>query len=109
MTCPKCSGETRTVDSRPAGDRIRRRRVCQGCGHRFTTFEYLHGEPATGLAIADPDVAQKILTAVTKAAKPKGRTVSVTWMMRELEAAGRDRALTDFESRLLEKCIALSG
>ena len=27
------------MDSRDAGDSVRRRRECLGCGHRFTTFE----------------------------------------------------------------------
>lgn len=42
MRCPKCEGkENRVIDSREVrnGDSIRRRRVCTGCGHRFTTYE----------------------------------------------------------------------
>ena len=42
MRCPFCSNkETQVRDSRPAEDNstIRRRRVCPGCGGRFTTFE----------------------------------------------------------------------
>jgi len=42
MRCPACSNEdTRVVDSRVsnAGATVRRRRECQGCSHRFTTFE----------------------------------------------------------------------
>jgi transcriptional repressor NrdR len=42
MRCPACSNEdTRVVDSRisDAGATVRRRRECQGCSHRFTTFE----------------------------------------------------------------------
>ncbi len=42
MRCPACSNEdTRVVDSRisNAGATVRRRRECQGCSHRFTTFE----------------------------------------------------------------------
>ena len=42
MRCPTCSNEdTRVVDSRisNAGATVRRRRECQGCRHRFTTFE----------------------------------------------------------------------
>ncbi len=42
MRCPYCShGETQVKDSRPAEDAaaIRRRRACQACGGRFTTFE----------------------------------------------------------------------
>ena len=42
MKCPYCSSEnTRVIDSRPADDNnsIRRRRLCDDCGKRFTTYE----------------------------------------------------------------------
>jgi transcriptional repressor NrdR len=42
MRCPFCGNlETQVKDSRPTEDNtaIRRRRVCPGCGQRFTTFE----------------------------------------------------------------------
>jgi len=42
LRCPFCSHEDSQVkDSRPAEDgaAIRRRRQCEGCGARFTTFE----------------------------------------------------------------------
>lgn len=44
MLCPACSAsETKVIDSRPAeaGQSIRRRRECEQCGHRFTTYERL--------------------------------------------------------------------
>ena len=42
MRCVKCEGrDNRVIDSRevPNGNAIRRRRVCNLCGHRFTTYE----------------------------------------------------------------------
>jgi len=42
MRCPFCGSiDTQVKDSRPADDHttIRRRRVCDACGGRFTTFE----------------------------------------------------------------------
>ena len=42
MRCPFCGDtETQVKDSRPAEDHaaIRRRRLCPGCGGRFTTYE----------------------------------------------------------------------
>ena len=45
MRCPFCSHEDSQVkDSRPTEDgaSIRRRRQCEGCGARFTTFERVH-------------------------------------------------------------------
>ena len=48
MKCPFCSHEnTRVIDSRPAEDNnsIRRRRVCDECGKRFTTYEKIETMP----------------------------------------------------------------
>lgn len=48
MKCPFCSHEnTRVIDSRPAEDNnsIRRRRVCDECGKRFTTYEKVETIP----------------------------------------------------------------
>jgi len=42
MKCPKCSNQKdKVVDSRSVrnGEAIRRRRICLGCNHRFTTYE----------------------------------------------------------------------
>jgi transcriptional repressor NrdR len=42
MHCPFCSADdTKVIDSRlvAEGDAVRRRRECQSCGERFTTFE----------------------------------------------------------------------
>lgn len=42
MHCPFCSdADTRVIDSRLVadGDQVRRRRECNACGERFTTFE----------------------------------------------------------------------
>ena len=42
MRCPKCNSlKSSVVDSRQAEDAntIRRRRECEQCGHRFTTYE----------------------------------------------------------------------
>ena len=44
MLCPACGDtEIKVIDSRPAenGAAIRRRRECETCGHRFTTYERL--------------------------------------------------------------------
>jgi transcriptional repressor NrdR len=44
MLCPVCGApSTRVIDSRPAesGQAIRRRRSCEDCAHRFTTYERL--------------------------------------------------------------------
>ena len=48
MRCPFCGEEnTKVIDSRPAEDNncIRRRRQCDICGKRFTTYEKLETMP----------------------------------------------------------------
>jgi transcriptional repressor NrdR len=40
MKCPYCGAtESRVVDTREVGDGIRRRRECQACNQRYTTYE----------------------------------------------------------------------
>jgi len=48
MKCPFCNHEnTRVIDSRPVEDKnsIRRRRVCDECQKRFTTYEQIETIP----------------------------------------------------------------
>ena len=48
MKCPYCSSDnTRVIDSIPADDNnsIRRRRLCDVCGKRFTTYEKVETIP----------------------------------------------------------------
>ncbi len=48
MKCPFCSCEdSKVIDSRPTdeGERIRRRRECNACGQRFTTYEIIETVP----------------------------------------------------------------
>lgn len=75
MRCRWCGGEdTRVVDSRPAedGGAIRRRRECDRCGKRFTTFERAEG---VGLTIVklngqkEPYDRGKMVAGVMKATK----------------------------------------
>ena len=48
MKCPYCSNlDTRVIDSRltDSNDSVRRRRMCEKCGKRFTTYERLENQP----------------------------------------------------------------
>ncbi|MDQ2933582.1 MAG: transcriptional regulator NrdR [Chloroflexota bacterium] len=52
MRCPRCEAEgTRVIDSRDleAGSTIRRRRECEACTYRFTTYERPEGARLTVL------------------------------------------------------------
>ena len=47
MKCPFCGNDnTKVIDSRPTDDSsIRRRRQCESCGKRFTTYEKVETMP----------------------------------------------------------------
>ena len=73
MRCPWCGRpDSRVVDSRPAeeGSTVRRRRQCEACGRRFTTFERTQG---IGLRVIKRDGTKepydraKLLSGIRKA------------------------------------------
>ena len=46
MKCPECGYEdSKVIDSRPAENKIRRRRECLSCKCRFTTYEMVETIP----------------------------------------------------------------
>lgn len=46
MKCPECGYEdSKVIDSRPAENKIRRRRECLSCKCRFTTYEMVETVP----------------------------------------------------------------
>ena len=46
MKCPECGYEdSKVIDSRPAENKIRRRRECSSCKCRFTTYEMVETIP----------------------------------------------------------------
>ena len=49
ITCVSCGNHHSKVrDSRPIDDGIRRRRECDRCGHRFTTYESRRADVVEG-------------------------------------------------------------
>jgi transcriptional repressor NrdR len=71
MRCPWCGGdEDKVVDSRPAGEAIRRRRECLSCRRRFTTFERIED---VGLLVRkrgggrEPFLREKLEAGIAKA------------------------------------------
>jgi transcriptional repressor NrdR len=77
MRCPSCdSTKTRVVDSRltEPGDAVRRRRECEQCGSRFTTYER---SEAPAVTVVKRDGArqqfdrQKLLRGLSRAANKR--------------------------------------
>lgn len=75
MKCPKCqSEESRVVDSRQSENSIRRRRECETCHNRFTTFERIEEMPL--LVIKKDDTREvfnrdKIITGIVHSAQKR--------------------------------------
>ena len=80
MRCPQCHiDDTKVIDSREydEGAAIRRRRLCSGCAHRFTTYERLEEVPLVVLKShggREPFDRLKVIAGVSAATK--GRPVT---------------------------------
>ena len=99
MRCPFCGHEDSQVkDSRPTEDAaaIRRRRQCEGCGARFTTFERIQLRDLTVLKSEDkrePFERDKLLRSVSIACSKRPITAAqieklVSGIQRQLETQG---------------------
>ncbi len=77
MKCPSCHNNgTRVVDSRPVdeGKSIRRRRECEDCQYRFTTFEKVEEIPLIVVkkeGIREEFSREKILRGLIKACEKR--------------------------------------
>lgn len=77
MECPNChQNSSRVIDSRPSDENraIRRRRECEKCGFRFTTFERIEQVPLLVIkndATREPFSRDKILHGVIMAAQKR--------------------------------------
>lgn len=105
MRCPRCGHlESRVVDSRyrEGGVEIRRRRECEKCGFRFTTYERI--EESTPLVIKkdgsrQPYDRNKILSGIRKACEK--RPVSLEQMeaiVKKIEQRIQDQGLSEISS-----------
>lgn len=77
MKCPYCGHpDTRVIDSRPAEDNnaIRRRRSCDECGKRFTTYEKVETIP---LIVIKKTITESSMTDLRLKAEFCGHVISV--------------------------------
>lgn len=93
MRCPDClSDESRVIDSRATGDTVRRRRTCERCGARFTTFERTEPRVAWVVkksGVREPFSREKVVAGIALACRK-----------RPIDAAGIDALVRGVESRL---------
>ena len=108
MKCPFCNHEnTRVIDSRPAEDNssIRRRRVCDVCDKRFTTYEKVEAIPLVIVKKDDNREAydrSKIETGVLRAChKRPVSTDRIEDLVDEVEADILNRGEKEISSRVI--------
>ncbi|MCS6825975.1 MAG: transcriptional regulator NrdR [Caldilinea sp.] len=109
MKCPHCGHDAhRVIDTRTTGDAIRRRRQCEQCGQRFTTYEHV----AANLLVIksdgrrEPFDRQKILSGIQIAATKRPITreameAMVDQITEALQAMGR----TEVPSKLIGSMV----
>jgi len=109
MRCPHCGHDShRVIDTRNTGDAIRRRRQCEQCEQRFTTYEHV----AANLLVIksdgrrEPFDRQKILSGIQIAATKRPITretmeAMVDQITEALQAIGR----TEVPSKLIGSMV----
>ncbi len=106
VKCPYCDySGTRVLDSRPANENksIRRRRECESCGRRFTTFEMVEETP---LIVIKKDGSReefsrdKILRGLIRACEKRPVSVEqLETIVSRVERSLRNTAVAEVESR----------
>jgi transcriptional repressor NrdR len=95
MRCPFCAHEASQVkDSRPSEDgaSIRRRRQCEACGARFTTFERVH--------LRDLTVVKKSGEREPFDRGKLERSIAIACRKRDVSAERIDRLITSIQRQL---------
>ena len=112
MKCPFCSSDnTRVIDSRPADDNnsIRRRRLCDDCGKRFTTYEKVETIPLIVIKkenIREQYDRSKIEGGVLRACHKRPiPTAQITKMIDEVETAIFNREEKEIPSSVIGELI----
>jgi transcriptional repressor NrdR len=116
MRCPYCtSSNSQVKDSRPIDEHaaIRRRRVCDDCGGRFTTFERVQLKELIVLKRSgrrEPferdKLARSIEIAVRKrAVTPERLERLVTGLVRQIESASEGEVTTDTIGTLVMEAL----
>ena len=105
MRCPNCEATgTRVIDSRDLenGSTIRRRRECEACGHRFTTYERPEGARLIVLkrdGSREEFEREKLRAGLLKALQKRPVTLDqVEAAVEEIEARLRSRGDADVPS-----------
>ena len=112
MKCPFCGkDDTRVIDSRPADDNtsIRRRRVCDSCGKRFTTYEKVETIPLIVIKKdnnREPYDRAKIEAGVLRACHKRPVSAQqITHLVDEVETEIFNREQKEIPSRVIGELV----
>lgn len=112
MLCPHCQHNgSKVVDSRPSedGQSIRRRRECEKCGFRFTTFERVEQSP---LLVIKKDGTreefnrEKILKGVIRSAEKRPVSMeNMTALVEKVETEIRTTGESEINSQVIGEYV----
>ena len=112
MKCPQCQhNSSRVIDSRPAddGNAIRRRRECENCGSRFTTFERTEATPILVVkkdGMREEFNREKIRRGIIRAAEKRPVNVKqIDRIVEEVEAKIRAVGANEVSSQLIGEYV----
>jgi len=114
MKCPSCGHpDSKVIDSRPTdNDSIRRRRECQACQRRFTTYETYDPGDFTPMIVIKKDGSRelfdrnKILTGILAACyKQNVPSETIDQMVADVEAELKNTLRTEFTSQEIGKLV----
>ena len=111
MRCPACANpDTRVIDLREAEDgaSIRRRRVCDRCEERFTTFE--RSESARIQVLKRDGSRQefdrrKLASAIEKAGSKSLHSDEIDRLIEDLETTVRQSGLSEIPSQRIGEMV----
>ncbi len=117
MRCPFCgSDDTQVKDSRPTeeGSAIRRRRACDNCGQRFTTFERIQLRELTVVKTTgsrEPLEREKLVRSMRIALRkrpvdPDRVELVVNGIIRRLEGSGETEVRSEDIGQLVMDALA---
>ncbi|WP_096189687.1 transcriptional regulator NrdR [Evansella halocellulosilytica] len=112
MKCPSCQHNgTRVLDSRPSdeGKSIRRRRECEECGYRYTTFERVEKTP---LIVVKKDgnreefSREKMLRGLIRACEKRPVPLEkLETIVEEVEKDIRNQGVSEVDSHLVGEMV----
>ncbi|KRL57410.1 MAG: transcriptional regulator NrdR [Furfurilactobacillus sp.] len=112
MQCPRCHhNDTRVVDSRPTaeGQAIRRRRECEKCGFRFTTFERVEVAPLLVIkkdGTREEFSREKILRGIIRSAEKRPVTMQqMNTVVDKVESKVRALGENEISSQLIGEYV----